>query len=246
MNRSNTLLHSAGVALLLLAAATHGQAAVYDLRADWSDAANSNGAWTYRAGGVTLPSVPNWDKDPGADAAWAPSAAGGNFLPAWFRAVADNHAFLTGDIVVHTTDNANGAGNGAANVLWTSPSAGLATISGGLWDAREIGRAQHWELFVDGVLADLGDLPGTSVDGISRATPDAFSLTNVALDAGDFVELRITRSGAPGDFVGVNLSIDLEPRVDPQIPEPVGAALIGVGLVGLAWARRRPVPAVRA
>src|SRR6266545_5988916 len=74
-------------------------AATYDLAADWSNAANPNGVWTYREGTNALPSVADWTPlgSPVVQPAWAPSSAGGNFLPAWFKSTANNPS----DVDVH-------------------------------------------------------------------------------------------------------------------------------------------------
>jgi hypothetical protein len=179
--------------------------------------------------------------------AWAPSNANGNFLPAFFKATADGTTnpggvcatcnFLTGDLVVHTTDGANGVGEGPANVLFVAPVAGMADISGLTWAARSINRTQDWTLLVNGVVLDSGVLPGDGTNG--RDAPDTFSLSNVALNAGDQVVLSLTQAtGAPfGDFVGYDLRVDLTPAA---IPEPAGWVLMiaGFGMVGFATRRR--------
>ena len=48
--------------------------------------------------------------------------------------------WLTGDVIVHTTDEANGFGMGLANVIWTNTSGGavLADVDGSVWDARTL------------------------------------------------------------------------------------------------------------
>ncbi|MFQ5752978.1 MAG: MFS transporter, partial [bacterium] len=55
----------AAAALLALAPTVSRAGIIYDLTADWSDASNPNGVWTYREGGNALPSVADWKNDHG-------------------------------------------------------------------------------------------------------------------------------------------------------------------------------------
>ena len=95
--------------------------------ADWSDTANPNNVWRYNEGANLLPGVNDWQSafaganwsQPG----WARSENGTNRIPFWFQSNGlepFGHDWLSGDVVVHTTDAVNGAGNGEANVTWTS------------------------------------------------------------------------------------------------------------------------------
>ena len=132
-------------------------AATFNLNADFSSTTNPNGPWTYREGTNALPLVSDWTPltATAVQPAWAPSATSGSFLPAWFKSTTDNPAgldILGGDVVVHTTDSFNGAAYGVANVIWTSPSAGLIDLSGNAWMARDIGRSNSWSLALNGRL----------------------------------------------------------------------------------------------
>jgi hypothetical protein len=197
----------------------------YDLAADWSDAANPNGAWTYREGTDALPSVSDWRwlTSPVTQPAWAPSPDHRNFLPAWFKSRSNNpegQDFLTGDVVVHTTDLSNGANHGPANIMWTSPVDGAITVSGGVWMTRASGRSNVWELFLNGTLLTSGSI--YDGDPFSRANPFAFAsgsggpgaLTELTVSKNDVIELRITKTSTSGDFVGVVLTIELEDNAD--------------------------------
>ncbi len=182
---------------------------MYDLNSDWSDVANPNGPWALLQGSSALPHVANWTPLGAsvAQPAWAPSNTPGNFLPAWFKATSSAFDWQVGDVVVHTTDPANGASEGVANVEFTAPTSGVAEISGLVWNARDQGRGQEWQLFVGGTLVDGGNLPG---DGsISRADPATFDFTNVSLLAGETVDLAISNTSGVGDFVGNDLKISL-------------------------------------
>lgn len=210
---------SIGVAAVLAWRCTVS-AASYDITADWSDAANPNGVWTYREGTNVLPHVASWESGggqfTGAQPGWARSENGLDRIPFWFMSVAAPtfvHDWQAGDVVVHTTDDANGIGNGAANVIWTSPDAGLVTVAGGVWMGREISRSNHWALYRNAVLLTEGDI--ASGDAFSRTMPFALdagsggssAVTDVPILVGDVIRLTLTRMSMFGDFVGVDLRL---------------------------------------
>jgi len=216
---------------------------IYDLNADWSDAANPNGAWTYRHGTTALPSQANYlpSHFPAGQPAWAVAPFGAGHIPSWLRnstpAVIAGMDFLIGDVIVHAHDNANGAGLGVANVIWTSPTDGFVDIHGAVWLARNIGRSTRFNLFHNSILLATGDL--FTGDPFSRATPLEFSALNLATSAGDVIRLEILRTSTFGEFTGVNLTIDLS-QPDAAIPEPSTLALVLPGAIGFfACARMR-------
>ena len=198
--------------LALLGNVPSAGATVYDLEAQWSGANNPNGPWTYRQDLSALPLVADWPIPNGpTQPAWAPSDFSGNFLPAWFKAVAaPNDSGLDwqpGDIIVHTTDSSNGVGEGLANVLFTSPVASPVTISGDVWSAAtDTGRANDWSLLVNGVAKASGLLTGTTAT--DRTNPEKFSVPGVTLKPNDTVELVFRKVSDISDFVGVNLTIN--------------------------------------
>lgn len=240
---------------------TGGPAFAANLQADWSDVQNPNGPWTIWNGAyfqplTPLPSVPDWtplsDADPAyggpsgspghiAQPAWAAGTQNGNFLPAWFKAKVDSTLpgadWKAGDIVVHTTDPFNGA-DGATFVQYTSPTAGVVNITGVIWDARAIGRANTWELLVDGVGLASGLLMGQeyALDGSDRNSPNNIFLQNIPVQTGSGIELRLTRSGGAGDFLGVNLDIQYDATV---VPVPPALPLLGSALAALGLVRRK-------
>lgn len=220
MTRTRSSLRAALI-LQALVGADAADAAHYDLVADWSDADNPNGAWAYREGVNVLPQVVSWESGTGAwttaQPGWALSENATDRIPFWFSSNGTETFatdFLAGDVVVHTTDAENGIGNGDGNVTWTSAEDGVATLAGGVWMGREIGRSNHWALLLNGVVLSEGDI--ASGDAFDRASPFPFSagsggsaaIQNLPVSVGDVVELRLTRTSAFGDFVGVALSVD--------------------------------------
>jgi hypothetical protein len=161
-------------------------------------------------------------------------------LPVWFKAVAtpvfppDFYDWQRGDVIVHTTDPNNGVGGGTANVAWTSPIEGVIDIDGGIWQARDIGRSNHWTLLSNSTILAEGDL--FDGDAYDRNTPFAFSVSDLAVVAGDVLALYIERTGsAPGEFVGVTLDIAAE-----AVPEPRSLiAWIPIGFALMAGISKR-------
>ena len=194
----------------------------WDLAGDWSDTQNPSGVWSYRDGSALLPiHAPAWQGLSGdfstAQPAWNTSAAQISSLPACFKssaAVAIAHDWQTGDVIFHTQDNFNGVGFGPANILWLSPIHGTVNISGAVWEGRDIGRGNHWSLWVRGVKQTEGDI--SSGDPYSRATPfnlaagsgGAAVLSGVPVAVGDSIELLLERNSQAGDYVGIQLHLD--------------------------------------
>jgi len=206
--------------ILLIGGLSSVAAAQFDLRTDWSDANNPNGVWAYREGENALPFIASWQQSIGGwsspQPGWARSSDGNNRLPFWFRsngAETFGHDWIAGDIIVHTTDPGNGAGNGNANVTWTSPGLVDATVSGAVWMGRDIGRSNHWTLYSGASVRTEGDI--SSGDPYSRDNPfdlaagsgGAAALVNIRLCRGDVIRLEIVRTSQAGDFVGVNLTV---------------------------------------
>lgn len=228
----------------LVSAARAGSVA--NLSADWSDSNNPNtasfGTWSYRQGSSLLPEVSNWSGSGTVpftvtQPAWAPSNTAGDFLPGEFKARSvPNFAgvdWQVGDVVVHTTDGANGDSNGPANFLWTSPNTGTVTISGDVWAAATLaGRDNAWSLLVNGVVVSSG----TNIDAYDRANPFLFgdgtggtaALTQ-NVTAGSTIDLQITRTTSLGYFVGANLII-----TEASVPEPSSLILGGLAISAFA------------
>ncbi len=244
------ILLAGGTGHALVPAASAGSVA--DLNLDWSDSSNPNttsfGTWSYRQGSSLLPEIPNWNSAGFTvpQPAWAPSNNAGDILPAEFKAtsVPTGMDWQVGDIIVHTTDSANGDSNGPANFLWTSPNAGIATISGSVWEAATLaGRDNSWSLLVNGIVVSSG----ASIDGHDRADPFLFAdgtgssaaLTQ-SVAAGSTVDLEITKTSGStfGYYVGANFTI----TESAAVPEPSTLILGGLAVSAFAltaFARRR-------
>ncbi|MDH5270869.1 MAG: T9SS type A sorting domain-containing protein [Candidatus Krumholzibacteria bacterium] len=220
--------------ILILVVASPCLASTWDLAADWSDLSNPNGPWTYREGSNALPGVAAWQElglgfpQP----AWAVGeAAPAEYLPAWFKAVMDPDPvveWFMGDVVVHTTDPANGPSQGDANVIWTSPVAGSVDIAGSAWLTRDIGRAVDWSPLHNGSLLTVGSL--YSGDPFTRSSPMNFAagtggagvIAGIPVQIGDVIELRLdtTSPNTLGDLIGINLTISEVPTGINDSPVP--------------------------
>lgn len=120
------------------------------------------------------------------------------------------------------------------NVAWTSPGAGIVSVTGGVWMGRDISRAVNWSIEKNGITLTGGSL--FDGDIYSRANPfnllngsgGAAIITNVNVLSGDQLVLKMTTVSASGDFVGMNYSLNFTP-----VPEPatIVAIVFGAGLL---------------
>jgi hypothetical protein len=186
--------------------------AVHDATADWSDAANPNGPWSYREGANALPHIASWQSGLGGytspQPGWARSENGTDRIPFFHQSLGfENfgHDYLAGDLVVHTWDSTNGIGNGNARLRFTVPATGVYNAVLAIWMGREISRSVAWSLVVNDVSQASGSV--ASGDGFSRGSPDGTN-KSLALAAGDLVELRLDTSSMFGDYVGLRLRFE--------------------------------------
>jgi uncharacterized protein (DUF608 family) len=143
--------------------------------------------------------VSNWlPGDLGADQPAWKSREGD--VPGWFKSQGRGKWDLpAGRVGCHT----------ATTLRWTSPIAGEIQIEGGLWQARNFGRDQHWELVRNATSLASGTLHwGPSSAKPLSIAPDSGGNTGLTLrvDEGDAIELCLGESSS-GDFVGVDLTI---------------------------------------
>ncbi|MBI5763556.1 MAG: hypothetical protein HZA51_08545 [Planctomycetes bacterium] len=191
-------------------------APIADLRSDWSNTSNPNpglfGTWSYTENGNPLPPIAQWAGDNNVSGWGPPGNIGGDFLPFFFKAPTNYGDAEPGDIIVHSTDGANGAAHGPAIFIWTSSMNGTVTVSGSVWPTRLIDRLNEFQLthFHTGgptVLASGAILENGS---ISRCNPIRFRIPGVVISTGDVLTLRIEKLSMFGDFAGVNLALSTD------------------------------------
>lgn len=210
-------------AIVALASAA-ASAQVFNLNADWSETANPNGAWSLLEGANPLPHVASWQSSLGGwsqpQPGWAESENGNNRLPFFFKSNGSEtfaRDYLAGDVVCHSWDGSNGSGNGQASAQWTSPGQGSVRVTGGVWLARNIGRAVNWALYVNGARRTGGSL--FDGDAYDRANPFLFGAGDggasgakgIIVQPGDAVALRLETASISGEFVGIDLTVTFTP-----------------------------------
>jgi hypothetical protein len=213
----------------------------YDLKTDWSNSVNPNGAWAYRQGTTVLPLQTDYYSL--GQYAWAnePFPAIGH-VPVWIQAAVNGALganVMAGDIMVHPTSVSSSLPLGEGNITWTSPINGTITISGNVWWGGWNGetRGVTWLLFDNSTQLNTGTM--YNGNSSTRSNPVNFGSFTETVSVGDTVMFEaITASGVTYPwFVGVNLTIDAEPI--QSAPEPATMLLLGLGLAGLVGFRRK-------
>jgi len=222
--------------LMACSAAAHA-ATVYDLKNDWSDNANPNGTWQYRAGATALVHAPDWT---GAQLGYSQqvwtitSTPSPNALcPAVFKAASTRAGddYSLGDIVIHSNSPTCGNDTDVGNVAWTAPADALITVSGNLWQTGFKTGAQARNntatLRLNGVILQTI----TNLAGFSSATPASLAVTNLAVHQGDIVWLSVVRDpSTPGYLVDLNMHI----VATPALPA-LGAVILPQFAFGGGW-----------
>jgi len=210
---------------LALIGPTSAEAGVFDLGADWSNASNPNGSWSYLLNGAPVGSSTRGNDPfsfPGPPPIWGDAHVG------WSKSIGTESPLWdlqSGDVYGHPE-------NGAfLSIAWTSPVAETVQASGGLWAIRDIGRSTDWLLLLNGAIIDEGNV--FSGDSFSRSNPEVFSYYG-AVEPGDVLELRVLPTvGQPfGDYVATTFAVT-------TVPEPFHAVLVSIALIGIAVNRSR-------
>ena len=197
--------------------AVPAKAQTWDLRTDWSNTVNPNGAWRYLVNGATATASTRGADSfgpPGPPTIWGSSYYG------WSQSNGSEQ--FTYDLQVGDIYGHNNAG-GPIEIDWTSPFTGLVNVSGGTWMLRDIGRANNWQVTLNNSVQAFGAL--YSGDQWDRANPATFTFSAV-VQAGDVIEFSAVPPCCVGDYAGVNLTV----TAVTTTPEPSSALLFGLGL----------------
>jgi len=210
-----------GIASLPLAAG----ATTHNLAAEFSTTSNPGNGWSFYSGTNLLDYYGYWSGT--GTNAWQLS---GDFLPAWFKTPSGGISGLdlvAGDVATH----GNYYNSPFSMVVWTSDISGTVTVSGSVWETRNLGRTMDWALYVNGTYEGGGSIGVTHL----RDDPITFATGLLSLDVGQTVVLQLFPHGPQSeDFVGVDLNIEAN-----AVPLPGAVGLLGAGLALLAWGRRR-------
>ena len=181
------------------------QAELYNLSADWSDTTNPNGVWSYYVlGGLGISGTRGGDtftSTPGPPPIWTASGQ-----PNWLGWSKSNESelfdisgeLLTGDIYGHTP------GSGNLEIRWTSPLAGPAEVSGGVWAIRDNGRSNNWEVSLNGSVMASGSVG--SGDSYDRNNPFPINLM-FDVEVGDVVAFTTWKQSSTPDYIAIDLGI---------------------------------------
>jgi len=157
---------------LSLSVFTSQAATIYDLRNDFSNTANPNGAWSYTQGSSTLLS----HVQPTDGNSLNPAAANGSFgVGTHFQTAPliiqtsqngaatspySNNDFLVSDIIAHSTNPGSGAN---FFINWTAPSSGTITFSGAVWYAHSpVHRSEDYFVTLNGASLAAGTVAWNS------------------------------------------------------------------------------------
>lgn len=178
MKKSISLLATAALVALSLPLTTNAATQVYDLKADWSDTQNPNGAWSYRDPGGALLSI---DPFP-----WSYTCESSEAIARASEVSVVPGILELGDIYVMP-------GGCGITVRWTAPVNGTINVSGNSWgcagiawtvthNATALSSGETWHTFNTRVL------PYQFTSGSGGAA----ALQNIAVQAGDKVDLILS------------------------------------------------------
>jgi hypothetical protein len=203
-----------------------------DTHKSWANNSNPNGVWSYDQGLSPLPYQSNlgsgncFSSASGISGGYAPGVTMGNSppcLPAFFKATgnaANPNDWQMGDVIVHAQDPSNGAGEGQATLVWTSPVSATFTFTGAVWYAHSVvQRSDDFVLSMGSTVLASGIVAFNSVIGNNRSNPATFSsAAPIAIRAGQQITLVVQHSSnSVGALAGLRLSITLNTLYFPQL-----------------------------
>lgn len=146
----------------------------------------------------------------------------------------------------------NADGTSASSLLYNAGGTGLGAGLG--VDATESGAQNAFDLriILNDIPLEIGITVG-SADGestltqtttglIFSSTPFTFEYADFGISAAagaDFDELTFIRIDITTNFTATDLQLDFFGTTNTEIPEPTALAIMGLGLIGLGFARRR-------
>lgn len=229
-----------GVVTFLTVSVASQASTTYDLATDFSDASNPNGVWSYNQGGApitqTAPTIYLGDR-----IGWSYLAGLDGSVLQWLTTdYVGLHDLKSGDITIHTLSRSLGGDTTFVGITWTSPSAGLYSISGNAWDAQfGCCRDANWTLSIGGLLVAENN---TGVNGLYRTDTAAqfnanlfpgMSLTSMNMTAGEQVTFLTQTTTLYGQYMGVNITVT-------AVPIPSALWLFLSGLLGvLSFTRKK-------
>jgi len=243
----------AAIGLAALAGMADAATLTYNLTNDWQNNSNPNGAWTYAQGSSPLPYQPNlgssgcFGGQQGITGGYASGTQfGGDCIPAFIKATGNSsyaNSFLAGDVLIHSQDSSDGAGQGQATLIWTAPVAGTISFSGAIWYAQfGVQRSNDFSIILGSTTLETGTVAYNSSVGSTRSNMLDFSspgqLNVTAGETLDFV-LRESAGQSFGSYDGLQLGITETTASSSSAPEPSAVCLLAVGIVLVGSIRMR-------
>jgi hypothetical protein len=216
--------------VLLLTFSWSGGAQTWNLAADWSDASNPNGVWSYNGAPDTPITTSQIDWDPSgstvfgsAQPAWAAAVWPENdHVPVWFKRISDTATIdiPIGSVGMH--GNEWDDPNIWVGVVWTSPVTETINVTGGVWFAHTgVSRNADWRIRLNDAVLTTGNV--SAGDGSSSSSPNsllsgsggASALQSLEVSAGDRITLEFISLTSFACFIGVDLTIS---TTVPEVP----------------------------
>jgi hypothetical protein len=168
---------------------------VYDLKTDWSDIQNPNGAWSYRSlfyGELMINDPFAWVSDSYPNLGWITKVTPSSAVPGYLE---------VGDISLGTVDSLE------VILRWTAPARGTIAISAAMWEASPgIIHFTGWALLQNGSLLNAGNVDG------SRGSPDGVLFQDIPVQAGDAIDLS-----CQDGLIGINLTVTFTSESDDPV-----------------------------